>query len=241
MNWTLRYKRLFIHLSKAFIRLMDIGLSTIALCALAPLFCLVIPLLRVTGENQIFYIQQRIGRGDKPFGLYKFATMVMDAPAIGTRELTLPNDPRVLPVGYYLRKTKINELPQLFNVLRGDMSLVGPRPQTRSYHDLYTKELRDRLNSIRPGLSGIGSIIFRDEETILSNRKDPRHFDETVMAPYKSALELWFVENAGVKMYFKVILATLLVVIFPRFNARRFFFATLPPPPRILESSLGRW
>jgi len=219
---------------------MDICLSTIALAALSPLFCLVIPLLRLTGEYQVFYVQQRIGRGDKPFGLYKFATMLKDSPSIGAGELTLPHDPRVLPVGSFLRKTKINELPQLFNVIRGDMSLVGPRPQTPSYHEMYTVELKAKLKSIRPGLSGIGSIMFRDEEKIFSLQEDPSYFDEAVVAPYKSVIELWFVENAGVTMYVKVLLVTILVVVFPQINPQR-FFPSLPPPPKLLESFLGRW
>lgn len=211
-------------------------LSFSGLLCCAPIFCLVIPILRFTGEGEVFYIQERVGAGHRSFGLFKFATMVKNAAKIGPGEITLHDDPRVLPFGIFLRKSKINELPQLLNVLRGDMSMVGPRPLTRRYFDLHTDELKASLWEIRPGLSGIGSIVFRDEEKILKDQRDPVWFDDNVLTPYKSKLELWFVQNAGLRMYFKVIAATALVVLFPRLNVREMFFSKSPSPPSDLCS-----
>ena len=140
--------------------------------------------------------------------------MMKNSQAIGTGELTIPNDPRVLPFGRILRKTKLNELPQLFNVLTGDLSLIGPRPQTRRYHDLFLATDRAWINAVRPGLSGVGSILFRDEETILSNVADPSTFDDQIITPYKGQVEHWFAMNQSVGLYFELIITTVLVVTF---------------------------
>ena len=113
------------------IRGLDLFFSGMALFFLAPLLLAIIVVLRMTGEGEVFFRQQRVGIGGKHFKLYKFATMLKDSPNMGTGTVTLTNDPRILPFGFVLRKTKINELPQLINVLKGDMSIVGPRPQTK--------------------------------------------------------------------------------------------------------------
>ena len=135
-------------------RSLDILLSGLALLVLSPLLVPVAIALRLTGEGEVFFIQQRVGRGGQPFGLYKFATMLKDSPNIGTGELTVHNDPRVLPVGRFLRKSKINELPQLINVLIGDMSIAGPRPQTPRCFAAFPPAMQDRIKQVRPGLSG---------------------------------------------------------------------------------------
>ena len=123
-------------------------------------------ILRVSGEGEIFFLQNRVGRGGKDFKLYKFATMLKDSPKIGTGTISMKNDPRVLPVGKILRKTKINELPQLINVLVGDMSIIGPRPLTLKSFDLYSLDVQQAIKKVKPGLSGVGSIVFRKEEDI---------------------------------------------------------------------------
>ena len=141
-------------------RFFDLTLSSIAIILLSPLLIPVIFILKITGEGEIFYIQKRIGRNGNEFGLLKFATMLKNSPNIGAGEITIHNDPRVLPVGKFLRKTKLNELPQLFNIILGDMSLVGPRPMVPNTYANYPKEAQFILNKVRPGLTGIGSIFF---------------------------------------------------------------------------------
>ncbi len=196
-------------------RFLDVVLSILALVIVAPFLLPVMIILRFTGEGEIFYIQERAGRGGNPFGLYKFATMLKNSPNIGSGEITVREDPRVLPFGKFLRKTKLNELPQLWNIFLGDMSVVGPRPMVPNIYAHYPEEVREKLNMIRPGLTGIGSIIFRDEERYLVDRDEPIEFYKEHIIPYKSDLELWFVENNTLWVYFKIIVVTVWVVIFP--------------------------
>ena len=147
-------------------RLLDIVLSSFAILILSPLLIVIIVILKFTGEGEIFYKQQRVGKGGKIFGVFKFATMVKNSSKIGTGFITTKNDPRVLPVGRILRKTKLNELPQVFNIFLGDMSIVGPRPQVPKHFEIYSEPVKTELKKIRPGLTGIGSIFLRDEEKI---------------------------------------------------------------------------
>jgi lipopolysaccharide/colanic/teichoic acid biosynthesis glycosyltransferase len=149
------------------LRLLDIVFALLALIVLSPLLIPVAIVLRFTGEGEIFFLQDRIGLGGEPFGLYKFATMLKNSPNVGTGTVTVKDDPRVLPVGRFLRKTKINELPQLLNILKGDMSVVGPRPQTRRCFDAFPADSQAEIIKVRPGLSGIGSIVFRGEEDMM--------------------------------------------------------------------------
>ena len=154
------------------IRLFDFVLSGIALLFLSPLLLLVMLALRSSGEGEVFYRQQRVGRDGKMFGLLKFATMLKASPNMGTGVLTVKNDPRVLPVGRILRKTKINELPQLVNIFLGDMSVIGRRPLAKKHFDILSPATRSLLVNAKPGLSGIGSIVFRDEENILDHARE---------------------------------------------------------------------
>ena len=196
-------------------RFLDILLSFLALFILAPFLLPVVVILRFTGEGEIFYIQDRVGRGGNSFGLYKFATMLKNSPTIGAGEITVEGDPRVLPFGKFLRKTKLNELPQLWNIFIGDMSVVGPRPMVLNTYAHYPEEARQKLDTIRPGLTGIGSIVFRDEERYLADRDEPMEFYREHIIPYKSDLELWFVENNTLWLYIKIIFVTAWVVVFP--------------------------
>ena len=166
-------------------RSLDITLSFIALVCVSPIMVIISIMLLFTGEHIVFYFQQRIGCKGKPFQMIKFATMVKNSPNIGTGLLTTRNDPRVLPFGRFLRITKINELPQLINILKGDMSIVGPRPMVIDTFLAYPKEIRNRVYDARPGLTGIGSIIFRDEEYYVSKVCNPIAFYEEVIYPYK--------------------------------------------------------
>ena len=157
-------------------RILDFTISFFAILILSPFIFPILIILRFTGEGEVFYIQNRIGKGGYEFGLLKFATMLKNSPEIGAGEITLKNDPRVLPLGRFLRKTKLNELPQLINILVGDISIVGPRPMVPSTFMKYSEEAQTQLSKIRPGLTGVGSIVFRDEEQYLNNKKDPRKF-----------------------------------------------------------------
>lgn len=196
-------------------RLLDILLSGIAIVVLSPILVPMACVLRMTGEGEVFYKQTRVGVNGSSFGLVKFATMLKDSPNIGSGEITIKNDPRVLPLGKFLRKSKINELPQLWNIFIGDMSIVGPRPMVPNTYARYPKDAQRVLNTVRPGLTGIGSIIFRDEERLLDGREDPVRFYTENITPYKSDLEVWFVENNTLSLYVKVIFVTAWVVVFP--------------------------
>lgn len=217
-------------------RLFDIVFSGIALLILAPLLVPIMILLRLTGEGEIFYVQQRVGVNGRMFGLLKFATMLKNSPNIGTGTVTVKNDPRVLPMGGFLRKTKINELPQLINILVGDMSIVGPRPQDRRCFDVFPKDVQLDIVKVKPGLSGVGSIFFRDEEDLLHGVANPTRFYDEVIAPYKGALEKWYVKNATITNYFLVIFVTAWVVIFPKSRIAWNVFKGLPVPPPELSA-----
>ncbi|EDM69905.1 probable sugar transferase, WBGY [Roseobacter sp. AzwK-3b] len=212
-------------------RVLDIVLSGTALLLLAVLLIPVAVVLRFTGEGEVFFAQNRVGRGGKPFKLLKFATMLKDSPNMGTGTVTLRDDPRVLPVGRFLRKTKINELPQLINILKGDMSLIGPRPQTQRCFDAFPSRSQKTIVTVRPGLSGLGSIVFRGEEDMMHAAKDPnRVYDELIM-PYKGLLEEWYVQNQSVFAYLALIALTVWVVARPRSGLVWKVFPDLPSPP----------
>lgn len=211
-------------------RFFDLLLSSSALVFLSPLLVPIMLILRLTGEGEVFYLQERVGKGGRTFHLFKFATMLKNSPSIGTGTITIIDDPRILPFGKFLRKTKINELPQLLNVLYGDMSLIGPRPLTEETFSAYPPESKIQIQLVRPGLSGIGSIIFRNEEELLSNSKDAKGLYFKEIAPFKGQLESWFVKNYSLKIYFLLILLTIVVVIFPRTNIVWKIFPSLPIP-----------
>ena len=216
-------------------RIFDIFFSVIALCLLLPLLLPIALILRFTGEHEVFFIQKRIGKNGKEFGLLKFATMLKDSPNLGSGTITLKNDTRILPFGRVLRKTKINELPQLLNILCGDMSFIGPRPLTNETFCAYSREVQLRLSSVTPGLSGIGSIIFRDEEVLLGSAEDGVAFYHDVIAPYKGKLEMWYVDNISTVNYFKLISLTVFVVIFPKSRLVWEVLHDLPEPPEELQ------
>ena len=173
------------HNGVAMQRLLDIVLSVLALLVLSPLLVPIVILLRLTGEGEVFFLQARVGKGGKAFNLYKFATMLKNSPTIGTGTVTVKNDPRILPIGNFLRKTKVNELPQLLNILKGDMSIIGPRPQTQRCFDAFTPASQRAIVQVRPGITGIGSIVFHDEENVLHGHADSVRFYDEVIAPYK--------------------------------------------------------
>ena len=163
--------------------------------------------------------------------------MVKNSPNIGSGSLTLRNDPRVLPFGKFLRKSKINELPQIFNVIIGNMSIVGPRPQMQVDFDKFPADLRNEIYKSRPGITGIGSIIFRDEEKWISNFNGDKHkFYKEKIAPYKAKVEIWYYQNQSVFIDFKLIFLTAWVIIFPTSKIVEKVLKSLPKKPSHLEN-----
>ena len=212
-----------------FKRFIDIFLSSIAILVLSPLLIPVVIGLLFTGEHYVFYLQERIGYKNQKFNIFKFATMLKDSPNLGTGLHTTKSDSRVLPFGRFLRKTKINELPQLFNILFGSMSIVGPRPLVDKTFEPYSENVKKNIYNVKPGLTGIGSIVFRDEEELLSNSKIPLdEFYKKHISPYKGDLELWYQENLSFYTDLMIILITAYTIFIPNNNLINLVFKDLP-------------
>lgn len=212
-----------------FKRIFDILASLLAIAVLLPFMIPIIIALLLTGEHCVFYFQERIGKGGRSFKIWKFATMLKNSPNMGTGTITVRDDPRVLPMGRFLRKTKINELPQLMNILLGDMSVIGPRPLVPHEYENYTDEVKKVFCGLKPGLSGIGSIIFRDEERYTSQASDPVLFNKEVMQHRKGDLERWYASHRSLWVDFMLIVLTVWVVLFPESDAVHRVFKDLPP------------
>lgn len=214
---------------RTFKRLIDVAASFLAILVLSPLLLIIIVLLSVTGEREVFYFQERVGYRNRRFKIWKFATMVKNSPNIGTGTLTLRNDPRVTRIGRVLRMSKLNELPQLFNVLIGDMSLIGPRPLMVKDFERYSLEIREQIYDVKPGITGIGSVVFRDEELLVSNHPGDKfeYYKNTIM-PYKGALELWYKDNVSFKTDMLILFITAWKVISPNSEAIQKVFPGLP-------------
>lgn len=214
-----------------FKRLFDVFIALLFLSLTSPIFIITIIILKFTGEGEVFYLQNRVGFNNKNFKIFKFATMVKNSPNIGTGSLTLRNDPRVLPFGKFLRKSKINEFPQIFNVLLGNMSIVGPRPQMKVDFLVYPEDIRDLIYLTKPGITGLGSVIFRDEEKLISNASNSRQFYSDKIAPYKGSLEVWYNKNVSFFNDASIIFLTAWVIIFPNSNLTYKIFRNIPPKP----------
>ena len=211
-------------------RITDILIATIALILLSPLLIPSIIILLFTGEHEVFYLQDRVGYKKRLFKIWKFATMLKNSPNIGTGEITLRNDPRVTRFGKFLRMTKVNELPQIINVLKGDMSIVGPRPLMDVSFKLYPEHVQEVIYNSKPGMTGIGSLIFRDEEKIVSEAQDPIAMYATIY-PYKGTLELWYQKNASLYTDFIIIFLTAWSILFPKNQLTHKIFKDLPLRP----------
>ena len=218
-------------------RLIDIIVSIIALLVLMPVFIPIMILLRFSAEGEVFYGQERIGYKNRKFRIWKFATMLKNSPNMGTGSLTVRNDPRVTTIGRFLRRSKLNELPQLINLLTGDMTLVGPRPQMKVDFEAYSAEVQAHIYDARPGITGIGSIVFRDEEKLLSvPGRDPRKFYEEYIAPYKGQLEMWYQSHVSLLTDLKILYLTALVILNPDPAWPFRYFRDLPELPDSLKS-----
>jgi lipopolysaccharide/colanic/teichoic acid biosynthesis glycosyltransferase len=208
---------------------MDIVLSALALLVLSPLLVPISIGLLLTGEHYVFYLQNRVGFHNRKFGIWKFATMLKNSPNLAGGLHTTRRDPRVLPLGNFLRMTKINELPQLINILLGDMSIVGPRPLVDTTFDPYPEHVKKVIYNVRPGLTGIGSIVFRDEERLLSESGLPvAEFYAKHIAPAKGELELWYQRHLSLKTDLLIIFLTAWVIVFPKSQLLHVVFKDLP-------------
>jgi lipopolysaccharide/colanic/teichoic acid biosynthesis glycosyltransferase len=210
-------------------RILDLTISLVAFIIFSPLFIPIVILLRLTGEGEVFYLQERVGHKNNPFNIWKFATMLKNSPNIGTGDVTVKNDARVLPMGGFLRKTKLNELPQILNVIFGNMSIVGARPLTNQSFVQYTDEVKKVIYATPPGITGIGSLIFRDEESLIEKSNlPPREFYEKFILPYKGQLEIWYQKNKSIWLDIKIIFLTAWVILFSKSDLPYKVFKDLP-------------
>jgi lipopolysaccharide/colanic/teichoic acid biosynthesis glycosyltransferase len=210
-------------------RFFDIIFSLLAIIILLPIFIPIIILLLLTGEHEVFFRQDRVGYRNRIFRIWKFATMLKNSPNMGHGDVTVRNDPRITPIGRFLRISKLNELPQIINILTGDMSFVGPRPLMKVGFDRYSDDLKDKVYRVKPGLTGIGSIVFRDEELIITRSSLPPHeCYRTIILPYKGAVELWYQEHLSFYTDFMILFLTAWYIVFPNSNLVHKVFPSLP-------------
>ena len=220
-------------------RATDIVLAATLIVVTSPILAITAVVLRFTGEGEILYLQKRIGYKNKHFNIYKFATMLKNSPNMGTKSITLRNDPRVTSVGRFLRMAKLNEVPQLFNILFGDMTLVGPRPFVDATFDAYPEHVQQRVYDCRPGLTGAGSVAYRDEEAIISNSNlPPAECYRKVIAPHKGELELWYQDNRSLWVDLKLIVLTALAVLIPQSNDLLYSFFPSAPRPDVTANEI---
>jgi lipopolysaccharide/colanic/teichoic acid biosynthesis glycosyltransferase len=187
-------------------RVFDVVVAGFGLLLLSPLFVLLALAIRLDSPGPVFFRQERVGRHGRPFRIHKFRTM---RPADGGPQITVGADPRVTRVGAWLRRTKLDELPQLIDVLAGAMSLVGPRPEVPRYVALYPPETRAKVLSVRPGITDLASIEYRDEGEQLARAADPEHEYVHVVMPRKLRLAEAYVEHASIALDLRLILRTL--------------------------------
>ena len=213
-------------------RFFDILISGILLLILSPLLIPIMIGLKLTGEGYIFYKQERVGYKNKRFHILKFATMLKDSPNMAGGIMTSKKDPRITPMGGFLRKSKINELPQIFNIFLGDMSFVGPRPVMPISFETYPEEIQKIIYNVKPGLTGLGSIVFRDEENLLAEIKergeDPWVFYKESIYPFKGELEKWYQNNYSFFIDLKILMLTAISIISPNTKLLKSWFKGLP-------------
>lgn len=209
--------------------------ATIAILILSPILVPIAIGLKLTGEGYVWYFQERVGYKNKIFNIWKFATMLKNSPNMAGGLITLKRDPRLTPMGDFLRSSKINELPQLINILRGDMSVVGPRPVMQKSFDGYPEDVKKVIYNVPPGLTGIGSVIFRDEEELITQVKENGgniwDFYINDIYPFKGSVEKWYQENQSFTTDIKIIILTAWVILFPQSNLVYEWFKDLPKRP----------
>lgn len=221
-------------------RFFDLFFSVLAILVISPILIPIMIGLKLTGEGYIFYEQKRVGYKNKLFDILKFATMLKNSPNMAGGAITMKKDPRITPMGGFLRTTKINELPQIFNVVKGEMSFVGPRPVMKEQSfDHYPKDVQAVIFNVPPGITGIGSVIFRDEEQLITDAKeagkDPKQFYIHQIYPYKGQLEKWYQANQSFVVDFKILFLTAWAIIFPSTQLAFKWFSGLPEKPATLN------
>lgn len=220
-------------------RIFDFLLALFTVVVLLPLFIIVVIILNFTAEREVFFFQKRMGLNNKLFKMLKFATMLKNSWEIGSKSITTRDDPRVTKFGKLLRRTKINELPQIINVLLGDMSIVGPRPLPNSSFMKYSENVQNKIYKNKPGITGLGSLVFRDEEKIISlvtkYNSDPMEFYKHYIYPYKGLLEIYYFNNKSFSLDLKIIFSTAIKIIFSEFSIEQKMFKNLPIKPSILD------
>lgn len=192
-------------------RIFDFLVSLLGIIILSPIFIIVSIAIKMDSKGNVLFLQRRVGRYEKEFNIYKFRTMVTDAEKLG-KQITVGNDSRITRVGAFLRKTKIDELPQLFNVLKGDMSLVGPRPEVPKYVNLYTEEQKKVLN-VRPGITDMASLRYRDENDILGKVDNPEEYYINVIMKDKLSLNLEYIDKSNIFFDIYLIVKTIIKCI----------------------------
>ncbi len=210
-------------------RIFDFIISLILIIILMPILLFIILALIIFSKQDVFYLQTRLGLNNKYFKIFKFSSMVKDSLSLPGGAITLRNDSRVTKIGKYLRITKLNELPQLFNVLFGNMSFVGPRPIMDDGFSLYSKNAQSILYKSKPGITGVSSVVFRDEELYVTNSgMEPFIFYKDYIFPYKSKLEIWYFKNKSFYVDIMLIILTAIKIVFPSSRIEFKVFKTLP-------------
>jgi len=208
-------------LNSIFFRIRDIVFSSIALALLLPIMAVAAILIKLTMPGPIFFVQQRVGQNGRLFRIYKFRSMVVNS---GENGVTLSKDKRITPLGRILRATKVDEFPQLLNILKGDMSFVGPRPDLPGYYDTLEGDWR-KILSLRPGLTGLASVFYPFEEDLLQHVEDPVNYYKTTIWPHKVRINYWYLLHRSHGLDLKIMLNTASLIL----TRKRIF--SLPPIP----------
>jgi len=192
-------------------RVFDVALSSLALLLVSPVLLVAVIAVKVGSRGPVLFRQERVGKNFRRFKILKFRTMVVDAPKLGG-QITAGADPRITRVGHLLRKSKVDELPQLFNVLIGDMSVVGPRPEVPKYVEMFADDYRTIL-SVRPGITDPASIVYRDESSILARSSDPEQAYISEILPHKIELAKQYVGSISLSQDVKIVLQTFSAIL----------------------------
>ena len=194
-------------------RIFDFICAFMGIIILLPVFILIALLIKISSKGRVLFKQQRVGLRGKMFAIYKFRTMITNAENLGPK-ITIGKDKRITGIGKFLRKTKLDELPQLFNVLRGDMAIVGPRPEVPEYVNLYHEEIKNIVLSVRPGITDYASLLMIDENEILAQSTDPKQAYIKEIMPQKLDLAVKYVHEQGLWGDLQIMLKTLLKILF---------------------------
>jgi lipopolysaccharide/colanic/teichoic acid biosynthesis glycosyltransferase len=189
-------------------RITDFLISLSGLIILSPLFLIIAILIKIESSGPVFFRQVRVGKDETIFRIYKFRTMLIDSENNGPK-VTIKDDKRITPLGQYLRKYKLDELPQLINVLSGEMSLVGPRPEVPKFAELYPTPIKKIVFSVRPGITDPASIIFKNENELLTQTSDPENYYTENIMPAKLKYYVEYIENRNLLLDFSIIFRTL--------------------------------